>query len=429
MRGPRQMKLKFAIRTLGCKVNQYESEVLKENLERLGHSESSEKEADVIVINSCTVTRDADTGTRYLVRRSLKDNPSAKIFVTGCYVVSEDDISVLRSMPGIYKLVRNEDKNKIPLMLGDLTGQEPAAALCEGVTSFSSHTRAFLKIQDGCGRGCSYCKVTLVRGASRSRDRAAIIAEAERLVRSGKKEIVLTGICLSAWEGASGDRLSGLICDLGKIKGDFRLRLSSVEPDHVDDDLIAAVEGSSRLCRHFHIPLQSGSDTILALMKRKYDTDAFRGTVSKIRRRMPLAGISVDMIVGFPGETDDDFENTIHFINDIKPSRIHAFIYSDRKGTASYEMGNKVPIGVARKRLSEIMKAGERLQHDFASAFVGREIKVLIEQKEHGEIFSGYSGEYVRVKVAGALRSRGDLVRCIGVDIFKDGTILRAREE
>lgn len=414
---------------MGCKVNQYESEVLKENLERLGHSEAPEKEADVIVINSCTVTRDADTGTRYLVRRSHKDNPSAKIFVTGCYVVLEEDISILRAMPGIYMLVRNEDKHKIPLMLGELTGKEEDAPLCEGVTSFASHTRAFLKIQDGCGRGCSYCKVTLVRGISRSRDRAEIIAEAERLVSSGKKEIVLTGICLSAWEGGPGDRLSGLICELGKIKGDFRLRLSSVEPDHVDDDLISAVKGYSRLCRHFHIPLQSGSDRILALMKRKYDTAAFRGTVAKIRRQMPFAGISVDVIVGFPGETDDDFENTIRFINDIKPSRIHAFIYSDRKGTASYKMENKVPIGVARKRWREIMKTGERLQHDFAYAFVGREIEVLIEQKEHGEIFSGYSGEYVRVNVTGALRSRGEFVRCVGTDICKDGTILLARVE
>ena len=429
MRGPLKMKLKFAIRTLGCKVNQYESEVLKENLERLGHSESSEKEADVIVINSCTVTRDADTGTRYLVRRSQKDNPSAKIFVTGCYVVSEEDISILRAMPGIYKLVRNEDKHKIPLMIGELTGQEAEAPLCEGVTSFSSHTRAFLKIQDGCGRGCSYCKVTLVRGASKSRERAAIIAEAERLVRAGKKEIVLTGICLSAWEGGPGYALPDLIRDLEKIKGDFRLRISSVEPDHVDDDLISAVEGSSRLCRHFHIPLQSGSDRILALMKRKYDTAAFRGTVAKIRQRMPLAGISVDMIVGFPGETDDDFEDTIRFINEIKPSRIHAFIYSDRKGTASYVMENKVPIGVARKRLSELMKTGERAQSDFACAFVGRKIEVLIEQKEHGKVLSGYSGEYVRVGVTGASRSKGELVRCIGMNIGEDGTTLLAREE
>ncbi|GAG39916.1 unnamed protein product, partial [marine sediment metagenome] len=244
---------------------------MRESLARLGFQESVASEADVAIINSCTVTGKADSKTKRLIRKVKKDNPETKIFVTGCYVVFDDDIETVQKMPEVYKIVPNESKMELPRILGDLYGREGSRPREEEkVSGFDSHTRAFLKIQDGCDRKCSYCKVNLVRGPSRSKEKGKIIDELVQLVDSGYKEVVLTGICLGSWKGEKGEGLSDLLSEVDALGGDFRIRLSSIEPDCIDEGLIDLLAGSKRVCRHLHIPLQSGSDRILKLMNRKY---------------------------------------------------------------------------------------------------------------------------------------------------------------
>ncbi|MGB3057157.1 MAG: tRNA (N(6)-L-threonylcarbamoyladenosine(37)-C(2))-methylthiotransferase MtaB, partial [Candidatus Omnitrophota bacterium] len=328
------MKPTFTIETLGCKVNQYESQVIREALVRLGFEEADADQAEVGIVNSCTVTSKADGKTRKLVRKLKKSNPFSRIFVTGCCAVFSEDIEELESLPEVHKVVPNRDKMKLPFIIGSEYGKETDnQPVEERVSGFDLHTRAFLKVQDGCDRRCSYCKVNLVRGPSRSKDKKDVIEELVRLVGRGYKEIVITGICLGGWKGAGGEKFSDLLRDVDGLTGDFRIRLSSIEPDHIDEDLIDVISGSSRICHHLHIPLQSGSDKILKLMKREYDTGKLEELIAGIRKKIPLVGITMDVICGFPGESDEDFERTLFFIEKVRPTRLHVFSYSDRKGT------------------------------------------------------------------------------------------------
>lgn len=415
-------KIRFAIKTLGCKVNQYESQVLRENLFKLGHEESDAKTADVLVVNSCTVTGEADLKTRKLIRRLNKENPSARIFVTGCCVVFEDDIEALAGLPGVIRLVRNDEKEKVPLMIAEAPG---APALDAGISDFAFHTRAFLKIQDGCDQDCAYCKVTLVRGPSRSRNEKEILDELRRFVDKGYREIVLTGICLGAWKGNGDRNIADLLEAIDGVRGDFRIRLSSIEPNFVDGRLLSIMGSSPRICRHLHVPLQAGSDRILALMKRRYSTGRFRELVHAIREHMPLAGITTDVIAGFPGETDDDFERTIKFIKDLRPSRLHVFKYSDRKGTAAYGMKNKVESALSRERVAKLIGAGADLQREFLAAFVGKTVDVLVEHVEDG-VRSGYTGEYVMARLEGSVCKKGDIARVVIDAIDADKPVLKS---
>lgn len=423
-------KLKFAIKTLGCKANQYESQILRESITSLGAEESSAENADIVVINSCTVTAHADAKTRNLARHIHKANPAAKIFLTGCYVFTDEDIASLRLMPEIYRLVPNNEKYLIADMIMELSIPHHRQAELKphkGITYFAGHTRAFVKIQDGCDQGCAYCKVPLVRGPSRSRVEREVLEETERLAASGCREMILTGICMGSWEGEAGRTISNLVTDIDKLNGDFRFRLSSVEPNHVNKDLIAAVSASRRACRHFHIPLQSGSDRVLSLMKRRYNTDAYKALVNEIRDKIPMAGITTDLIAGFPGETDSDFAETLRFINEIRPSRLHVFTYSDRKGTHSFSMSKKVPSRIARERADELKRTGVKLQRDFAGLFVGREVEVLIEQIESKGAMKGYTGEYVETRIALSDLQKGTLARVTGTSIdIKEPLLLAA---
>ncbi len=419
-------RIRFAIKTLGCKVNQYESQVLRENLFKLGHEESDAKTADVLIVNSCTVTGDADIKTRKLIRRLNKENPAARIFVTGCYVFFEDDIESLGGLPGVVKLVHNNDKDKLPLIIGAAPDHATQHIPLEsGVSGFASHTRAFLKIQDGCDQDCAYCKVTLVRGPSRSRPENEILDELKRLTERGYREIVLTGICLGAWKGSGNRGLADLLGAIDGMLGDFRVRLSSIEPNYVDGRLLSIMESSSKICRHLHIPLQAGSDRILALMKRRYNTEGFRELVRAIRERLPLAGITMDVIAGFPGETDDDFDRTISFIKDIRPSRLHVFNYSDRKGTDAYAMKDKVEHGLSKKRVAKLINTGNALQREFIAAFVGKTVDVLVEHVEDG-ILSGYTGEYVQARLEGGLHKKGDIARVVADAIDQKEPVLKS---
>ena len=391
---------KFTIKTLGCKVNQYESQVLRESLARLGFQESASSGADVAIINSCTVTGKADSKTKRLIRKIKKDNPKTRIFVTGCYIVFDEDTRAAQKMPEVYRVIPNSKKMELPHILSSLYGMEGACQReKEKVSGFESHTRAFLKIQDGCDQKCSYCKVNLVRGPSQSKEKREIIEEFISLTQAGYKEIVLTGICLGAWKGEEGEELSDLLKEIEKIEGDFRVRLSSIEPNCISDPLIDFIAGSKKACHHLHIPLQSGSDKVLKLMNRRYNA-------SQCKEIIPLMGITMDVISGFPGETDEDFRETVNFIQEIKPSRMHIFGYSDRKGTPAFEMKDKIPSCKVKTRVKQLIGIGEKLQEDFCSKFVGKEVEVLVEERH-----TGYSGEYVKVTLDDLSGQEGSLVR------------------
>ncbi len=404
--------IKFAIKTFGCKVNQYDSQVIRENLEKLGCFETAFDEADVIIINSCTVTAMADTKTRRFTRKIRKENSKARIMVTGCSVVYPKDIAVFESMPGVDKVIPNEEKLRIPLIINDLYGiSDDVPVIREEVSGFHSHTRAFLKIQDGCDQGCSYCKVSKVRGPLRSRPKLDIMDELARLLDAGYKEVVFSGICIGSWKGHNRETLSDILHDVDSIDRDFRLRISSIEPNHITRDILEIMARSSKICQHLHIPLQSGSDKILALMKRRYNVSQFRELIVDIRSKLPLAGITMDIISGFPGETEEDFFQTIEFIKEIKPSRLHVFRYSDREGTASFEMIPKVGKETAKKRVGSLIDIGNNLQEVFAKRFIGQEIEILIEKRTKDNQCTGYTREYVQVSVDDDIVVPGELVR------------------
>ncbi|MEA3488962.1 MAG: tRNA (N(6)-L-threonylcarbamoyladenosine(37)-C(2))-methylthiotransferase MtaB [Candidatus Omnitrophota bacterium] len=401
---------KFAIKTLGCKVNQYEEQVLRENLQRFGFSESEPRTADIFIVNSCTVTGKADLKTRRLIRQVKRGNPEIKIFVTGCYAVFEKDIERLSYMPEVFKVIPAKDKLRLPVMIKDLFGiKRGDMGVREQISRFNSHSRAFLKIQDGCDQNCAYCKVSLVRGPSRCRDEREVIGEVTRLSKAGYREIVLTGICLGSWKGSKGQSISRLLKEMDGMDGMFRIRLSSIEPDLIDDLLIGTIAGSRRICRHLHIPLQSGSDRVLKRMNRRYDTERFRELIRNIRGQMPFAGITMDIITGFPGEDGTDFYRTMMLVKETKPSRLHVFKYSDREGTRSFDLEGKVHVRTAKERAKRLIEAGKELQAGFCRNFAGRRVEVLVEKK-NGTMLEGYTGEYVRARMEGYQASEGDLI-------------------
>ena len=415
---------KFSIKTLGCKVNQYEEQAIRENLIKYGFTEADPKEADIFILNSCTVTNEADRKSVKLMRKIKKENPSIKVFVTGCYAVLEKDIERLEAMPEVDVVINGKVKKDVPkIIAASFDAFDDKLCVKEEISSFSGHTRSFLKIQDGCDQKCSYCKVNIVRGPSRSRKEEEIINEVERLISSGHKEIVLTGICIGSWRGEGGKKLSDLLGVIDKIDKDFRVRISSIEPNHIDQELIEVMSRLNKICQHLHIPLQSGSSRMLKLMGRRYTQEDFENLVMKIRSKMPLAGITIDVIIGFPGEEEEDFTNTVDFLENIKPSRMHVFKYSDREGTVSFENENKVPVYAARRRVEKIIQMGEDFQKVFCKSFVDKEVKLLIE-KIDDNIAEGYTAEYLRVKVDASRARKGDIISAKVTSVDKNSPCL-----
>jgi len=419
----------FFLKMFGCKVNQYESQVIRENLEKSGFHETSKANPDFIIINSCTVTGQADIKTRKLIRKMKKENPDSKILVTGCYAVIDEDISLLAGMPEVYRVIPNKEKLKLSAILDEEgLGHED---IPPRITDFSSHTRAFVKIQDGCDQNCAYCKVTLVRGPSWSRNKEEIKNEIGRLLGGGYKEIVLTGICVGLWRGDKGEKLHDLLREIIGFKDEFRLRLSSIEPNHIDEELINVVRESGSVCKHFHIPLQSGSDRILKMMNRKYNTEKFSEIINNIRSKIPFAGITMDVIVGFPGETENDFKLTEEYIKKIRPSRLHVFPYSERKGTLAQRMDKKVSKEIIDERVGRVIEIGKGLQLEFCKKNIDREINVLIEGNNQNQKskFSGYTSEYVKVKINGIEDRVGEIVNLKASSLDEDSFSLVASEK
>jgi threonylcarbamoyladenosine tRNA methylthiotransferase MtaB len=374
--------------TLGCKVNQYDTQSIRERFFSRGYKEiTNGTGAGVCLINTCTVTRAADQKSRSIIRRLSRENPRARIIVTGCLV---KDHEALAGIKGIDYLI---DKRFFP----------------DGISDFSGHARAFLKIQDGCDNSCAYCKVPLVRGRSRSRPHDEIIEEARRLACRGFKEIVLTGICLGVFgrDLIPKTSLVRLISRLEKIPGLERIRLSSIEAGDVTAGLIRKISRSRKLCPHLHIPIQSGDDGILNKMRRKYSRKDYLDLIKRLRRKIPDIAVTTDIIVGFPGESEENFRNTLNLVKAIRPLKVHIFPYSAREGVESAGYKDEVPVNQVKDRLERLERLNSRFSEDFRKRFKGKKVRVLFENRVAGspDCWEGYTGNYLKVSV----KSRRDL--------------------
>ncbi|MDP2929684.1 MAG: tRNA (N(6)-L-threonylcarbamoyladenosine(37)-C(2))-methylthiotransferase MtaB [Candidatus Omnitrophota bacterium] len=402
---------RFFIKTLGCKVNQYESQAIREILIRAGFKECLSKEtADIYILNTCTVTHKADSESRYWAGIFHKTNPKAKIVLTGCAI--EHGADAFSFLPGVSNIIKNKDKINIAEILtrnSDTqytihnTQSEPHRFLT--ITDFKDHTKAFVKIQDGCVNACSYCKVHFVRGESISKPLEDVNMEVETLISKGFKEIVLTGICLGAWGSdlPGKHNLIDVLKRLGGIPGDFRIRLSSIEPKYITDELIDYMAQNRKICRHLHIPIQSGDDEVLKRMNRPYTAGGMRDLINKAKKRIKYVGISTDVLIGFPGETDANFSNTVNLIKEILPVKTHIFSFSKRDGTAACTMADIVPEGEVKKRFQSINVAAAMASYLYREGFLKSTLDVLVESKKekYSARLMGYSDNYIRVLFEG----------------------------
>jgi threonylcarbamoyladenosine tRNA methylthiotransferase MtaB len=411
--------------TLGCKVNQYDTQSIRERFIGSGFREiNNGRKADIYVINTCTVTQHADSESLKLMRRAKRENPKAKIVVTGC--LAELDRDKIKKESGATLIVRNKDKNRILKLLDE--NNEPNDPNNKGISNFSGHTRAFLKVQDGCDNFCSYCKVPLVRGASRSRPLREVILEAGRLSANGFKEIVLSGICLGSYarDLSGGITLVDVIEALEGIEGLARIRLSSIEAGDVSDKLIDKMAHSRKLCRHLHIPIQSGDSGILKKMNRRYTKDDYLNLIHKLKSRIPQVAVTTDVLVGFPGETEEAFRNTLDLIKKVSPLRTHIFPYSRRERTAAANFNSRFSSAIIAQRIKRLKGLAESCSLEYRRQLLNKDMQVLIEGRlrDNPDLWQGYSDNYIKVAVSSRRNLRNRLITVRLKEI--DGDFIRA---
>lgn len=394
--------MKFNIITLGCKVNSYESNFMKEALVKNGFSFCNLNEkCDILILNTCTVTDTSDKKSLKEVRRLKRENPNAILVVCGCSVQNDktkyDDLGINILMGNINKsnivsIIEKYLDDKTPVEYVAKTRDLPFENM---EVDISDHTRAYIKIEDGCDNFCSYCIIPFVRGKKRSKDFSLVLREVQHLANNGYKEIVLTGIDTGGYE-SNGKDLTDLICEMSKINGIERIRQSSIEITQINEKFINELKNNKKICDHIHIPLQSGSDSILKLMNRKYDLKYFFDKIDMIRSVRPDISITTDVIVGFPGETEEMFLETMDTCKKINFSKIHAFPYSERKGTKASMMDGKVPESVKHERVKKLLELSDSLEKSYYDKFKGKKLDVLIEEvSEFGS--KGHTSNYLMV--------------------------------
>lgn len=398
---------RVSFHTLGCKLNFSETSTLARQFELGGYVRvADERDADVCVINSCSVTEHADKKCRNIVRRIHRRNPDAVIAVTGCYAqLKPNDIAAI---DGVDIVLSNNDKGELYKRVAELAGKRstPFVTSCatEEITNFfaafssGDRTRAFLKVQDGCDYKCAYCTIHYARGSSRNIPIADLVAEARRIAELGQKEIVITGVNTGDFGRTTGEKFIDLLRALDEVEGIERYRISSIEPNLLTDEIIELCARSDKFQPHFHIPLQSGCDSVLARMRRRYTTARYAERIASVRRLIPDAFIGIDVIVGFPGETDADFEATYTFLEQLAPAYLHIFPFSERAGTPAVDLDGKVPPQVADVRVKRLEELCGRLHHDFCASRLGQQAEVLFEGLCKGGMMSGFTGNYIKVK-------------------------------
>ncbi len=413
--------MKAAFYTLGCKVNQTESEALA-GIFRAGGYEivPFEERADVYVINTCTVTNMGDRKSRQVIRRAGKANPEGTVVVMGCYAqVAPDEVS---RIPGVDLVVGTRDRGRI-LELVDRArgGEEPVNMVRETwqgavfeelpLLETESRVRATLKIQEGCNQFCTYCIIPYARGPVRSRDPEKALQEAERLVGAGYKELILTGIHTGAYGIDLGLDLNYLVSRLAELQGLERLRLSSVESTEFTPGLVKTIAGNPVVCPHLHIPLQSGSDRTLARMNRPYSRGEFEGIVETLRGKIPDLAVTTDVIVGFPGEDETEHRDSLEFAAKMEFANIHVFKYSPRTGTPASGYPGQVPPADKEARSRDFIDLARHLWQAYASRFLGRSLEVLVEQEVGEDQWEGHTATYLRVRFPGSGDQRGKMAR------------------
>jgi len=384
--------------TLGCRTNQYESQGYADQLRQMGYAAAEEgEEADLCIVNTCTVTESADSASRHEIRSILRAHPQAKIAVTGC--MAESAPEAILGLSDRIQIVPNAKKEELVQQIFPDEADFPEFS----IQAFDGHTRAFVKVQDGCNSFCTYCIIPYVRGRSRSRQIVDVVREVETLVSKGYKEVVITGINVGDFDG--GGRLADLVRAVDAVEGLERLRISSIDPDEVDDDLADAVLHGKTTCPSMHIVLQSGSNVILKRMNRKYTKQIFLETFDRMKQKNPDFTATTDVIVGFPGETEEDFAETVEVIDKVQFAKVHMFPYSPRKRTRAAHYPNQVPQDVLKRRKQELMHLAEKAAFRLREAFVGRTMSVLLEEGGRG-----HTANFLPVLVPQGKSKQNDLV-------------------
>ena len=404
---------KAALHNLGCKVNAYETEAMQQLLEGAGYEIVPFTErADVYVINTCSVTNMADRKSRQMLHRAKKMNPEAIVVGAGCYVQTKEEQALVDDAIDI--VIGNNKKHELLELLNEY---EASCGKTTSVTDINhekqeyeelflektaEHTRAFIKVQDGCNQFCSYCIIPFARGRVRSRAAEEVLAEIRRLAANGYQEVVLTGIHLSSYGVDTGDSLLHLIEQVHKEKGIRRIRLGSLEPRIVTEEFAARLAGMEKICPHFHLSLQSGCDATLSRMNRRYDTAEYEKGCEILRRYFTHPAITTDVIVGFPGETEEEFEMTRAYLESIRFYEMHIFQYSKREGTKAAAMKDQIPEEIKKRRSEELLALGACMSREFRDYYIGKETQALLEEKffwEGETYYTGYTKEYVKVAV------------------------------
>lgn len=400
--------MKVSFHTLGCKLNFSETSTIAREFLEGGHERVERvQEADVCVVNTCSVTEHADKKCRNLIRRLHKLNPSAIIAVTGCYAqLKPHDIAAIE---GVDIVLSNNDKGDLFRKVAELgvkgERQEVTSCTTEEITRFfaafssGDRTRAFLKVQDGCDYCCSYCTIHNARGSSRNIPIADIVKEAEAIAASGHKEIVITGVNTGDFGRSTGESFADLLRALDRVEGIERYRISSIEPNLLTDEIIEICASSKKFQPHFHIPIQSGCDRVLRDMRRRYNTAMFAARIEAVREAMPDAFIGIDVIVGFPGETDEEFQQTYDFLERLAPAFLHIFPFSARANTPAAAMKNKVQDSVKTERAARLEELSSRLHRNFYDKYVGTEANVLWESSYKYGWMEGFTENYMKVKM------------------------------
>ncbi len=391
--------------SLGCKVNTYEIEYVLSSFKNRGYTiiDSNEK-SDIYIINTCSVTNTSDAKSRKVINRVVRENPLAVIVVMGCMIQANQDYL----NDGVSIIIGNKDKNKVVDLVEDyLKNNEKKKLLYDDfdscfedmfITNMEGRTRAFVKIQDGCENFCSYCIIPYTRGKCRSKKKDVVLEEINTLVKNNYQEIVLTGIHTGHYGENGGTTFPELLQEIVKIEGLKRLRISSIEITELNDDFLNLLKKEPIIVSHLHIPLQAGSDKILKEMNRKYDKKFFLNKVKEIKRIRPNISISTDVIVGFPGETDDDFQETCDFSREVGFSKIHVFPYSRRHGTKADSMPNQIDEKIKKDRVAKLMMISDELEEDYLNKFINKKVEVLVE-KNVGDRSIGHTGNYLQVEI------------------------------
>lgn len=399
---------KILFHTLGCKLNFSETSTLAREFEGNGFSRVryAKDGADIHVINSCSVTDNADKKCRYLIRKIHRENPNAIIAVTGCYAqLKPQEISEIE---GVDIVVGNNSKGDLVSLVKDIAikGNKSifscdSAEITSFFASFSSgdRTRAFLKVQDGCNYHCSYCTIPLARGASRNTSIEQLVLQANAIAQKGIKEIVLTGVNIGDFGRTTNENFLDLIIALDRVVGIERYRISSIEPNLLTDEVLVFANSSTKFQPHYHIPLQAGSNEILRAMKRRYTVEQFAGKINQVKAVNKDVFIGIDVIVGFPGESEELFEETYKLLEGLKPAFLHIFPYSERVNTPAIELPNAVDVGDRHKRVERLTQLSNKLHKEFCDIFIGCDVKVLVEGFRKGGVMYGYSSNYLRVEL------------------------------